>query len=148
MNKVLDSLRSFQLAQAAALRRASDTVGVPETSLIALQNLLSTTGSEGIPMKDLAKHIGVSPAVLTGVVDKLEEHDWVRRQLSPTDRRSTVVVATVPEDAPVMAVLRALDEPIRKVANSIPESTAIVVRQLIAAMVDELRAFDPEHHAT
>ena len=42
-------------------------------------------------MKDLAHDLGVSPAVLTGIVDRLEEKGWIRRQLhqhrSPLDRR-------------------------------------------------------------
>jgi DNA-binding MarR family transcriptional regulator len=146
MNRVLDSLRSFQLAQAAALRRASETVGVPETSLVAMQVLLASP--DGVAMKDLAHDIGVSPAVLTGVVDKLEEHGWVRRELSPTDRRSTVVVPTASEDSAVVTVLHALDEPLRKVANSIPESTAGVVRQLVSDMVNELRSFEPDKVTT
>jgi DNA-binding MarR family transcriptional regulator len=148
MNRVLDSLRSFQVAQAAAYHRASDAVGVPETSLIALQTLRSVNDGAGVPMKDLAREIGVSPAVLTGVVDRLEERGWIRRQLSPTDRRSTVVVPTVDDDSDIISVLRALDEPLRKVANSIPDSTAAVVRQLVGAMVDELRAYEPEESET
>jgi DNA-binding MarR family transcriptional regulator len=143
MNRVLDSLRSFQLAQSAAFRRAADALGVPDTALNALNTLVSPRNEGGMSMKDLAHDVGVSPAVLTGVVDRLEEKGWVKRQLNATDRRVTVIVPTMPEDSPVAHVLRALDEPLRKVANSIGEDTAAVVRRMVVAMEEELRNFDP-----
>jgi DNA-binding MarR family transcriptional regulator len=144
MNKVLDSLRRFQFAQSAAFHRASDALGVSDTALHALRTLLTDTDEHGVPMKDLAHNLGVSPALLTGIVDRLEEKGWIRRQLNRHDRRSTVVVPTVGEDSDVMRVLHALDAPLRQVANSISDDAAAVVRAMTAAMEAELRRFDPE----
>lgn len=143
MNRVLDSLRTFQLAQAAALRRAGDVLEVSDTALNTLNTLIHANAESGLPMKELAKEVGVSRAVLTGLVDRLEEKGWVERQLSRTDRRSTVVVPTITDDSAVARILRALDEPMRRVANSISDETAAVVRRLVGAMEDELRNFDP-----
>ncbi len=147
MNKVLDSLRSFQFAQNAAFHRAGDALGVSDTALNAIHTLLTHArlhpGETGLSMKDLAHELGVSPAVLTGIVDRLEEKGWIRRQLHRTDRRSTVVVPTVEEGSDVQAVLSALDEPLRKVANSLSDEAASVVKRLTAAMEAELRDFDP-----
>ncbi len=81
--------------------------------------------------------------MLTGIVDRLEEKGWIRRQLHRTDRRSTLVVPTVEEGSDVQAVLSALDEPLRKVANSLSDEAASVVKRLTAAMEAELRDFDP-----
>ena len=144
MNGVLDALRQFQFAQSAAFHRASEALGIPDAALGALQTLVTQAGGTGIPMKDLAHELGVSPAVLTGIVDRLEEKGWVRRQLHSTDRRSTVVVPTVSESTEVVRVLESLDAPLRKVANSIDESAAAIVRAMAAAMEAELRQFDPE----
>jgi DNA-binding MarR family transcriptional regulator len=143
MNRVLDSLRQFQLAQAAALRRAGDALGISDTALNTLATLAGKS-ENGLSMKDLAHEVGVSPAVLTGLVDRLEEKGWVRREHSPTDRRSIVVFPTIAEDSRVADILHALDEPLRKVANSIGDDTAAVVRRLAGAMEAELRNFDPE----
>lgn len=143
MNGVLDALRQFQLAQAAAFRRAGDALGISDTALNTLRTLIATGGGSGLAMKDLAQEVGVSPAVLTGLVDRLEEKGWVERRLSTTDRRVTEVVPTVDDDSPVGRVLRALDDPLRKVANSIGDGTATVVRRLAGDMETELRNFDP-----
>jgi DNA-binding MarR family transcriptional regulator len=144
MNKVLDSLRKFQFAQTAAYHRASDALGVTDGALNAIHTLVTDADEEGVTMKDLAQRLGVSPAVLTGIVDRLEEKGWIRRQLHSSDRRSTVVIPTVDEDSEIMRVLHALDAPLRRVANSISDDAAAVVRTMTAAMEDELRHFDPE----
>jgi DNA-binding MarR family transcriptional regulator len=144
MNRVLDSLRRFQFAHAAAFHRASDALGISDTALNAIRTLVNESDEDGVTMKDLAHDLGVSPAVLTGIVDRLEEKGWIRRQLHRTDRRSTVVIATVDEDSEVLRVLHALDAPLRKVANSISDDAAAVVRAMAAAMEAELRSFDPE----
>lgn len=144
MNGVLESLRRFQLAQAAAFRRAADVLGVSETALITLNTLMNGHVETGLPMKELAQEVGVSPAVLTGLADRLEDKGWVRRRISRTDRRSTDIVPTISDADPVTAVLNALDEPVRRVANSISNASAEVVRRMIGSMEDELRAFDPE----
>ncbi len=144
MNRVLDALRSFQSAQSAALHRASDALGISQTALGALQTLMNDPDPEGVTMKDFAQNVGVSPAVLTGIVDKLEEKGWIRRQLHRTDRRSTVVVPTVDDDSDVRRLLHALDAPMRRVANSIPDDVAAIVRTMTGAMEAELRQFDPD----
>lgn len=144
MNKVLDTLRRFQFAQTAAFHRASEALGISDAALNAIHRLVTDADEEGVTMKDLAHNLGVSPAVLTGIVDRLEEKGWIRRQLHATDRRSTVVVPTVDDDSEVLRVLHALDEPLRRVANSISEDAAAVVRSMAGAMEAELRNFDPE----
>lgn len=144
MNRVLDALRSFQSAQTAAFHRASEALGISDAALSAIRALVTHNVEDGVTMKDLAHDLGVSPAVLTGIVDRLEEKGWIRRQLHSTDRRSTVIVATVDEDSDVMRVLHALDAPLRRVANSISDDAAAVVRTMSGAMEAELRNFNPE----
>lgn len=142
MNRVLDSLRHFQLAQAAAARRASDALGIPESSLHALRELVHA--SEPITMKRLATAIGVTPAVATGVIDRLEVKGWVRRQIAPGDRRAFQVVLTLDDDSRVLRVIHELDDPLRRVANSISADEARMVRALAEAMQDQLDRFEPE----
>ncbi len=144
MNRVLDSLRRFQFAQTAAFHRASEALGVPDAALHAMRTVVSDTGPDGVAMKDLAHDLGVSPAVVTGIVDRLEEKGWIRRELHRTDRRSTIVVPTVDDDSDVMLILHALDAPLRRVANSVSDDVAAVVRTMAGAMETELRQFDPD----
>lgn len=143
MNRVLDSLRRFQAAQTAASRRACAALGVPEAALTALRQLLSEPSAHGMGMKELSAAVGISPAVATGIVDRLESRGWVQRRADPRDRRALLVVPTVPADSPVREVIRELDEPLRAVANSLSDRDAQVVRLLASAMEDTLDHYQP-----
>jgi DNA-binding MarR family transcriptional regulator len=41
----------------------------------------------------LARHTGVHPATLTGILDRLEHGGWIARERDPADRRGVVVRA-------------------------------------------------------
>jgi DNA-binding MarR family transcriptional regulator len=47
--------------------------------------LIASTG--GLPVGELAKHLGVGPSAVTPLVDKLVDHGYVRREEDPSDRR-------------------------------------------------------------
>jgi DNA-binding MarR family transcriptional regulator len=86
-------------AFAASLRRsgslmqlmgqaAADRIGVNATDLNCL-NLLSFSGQ--MTAGQLARATGLSTASITGVIDRLEEAGYVRRERDAADRRRVVV---------------------------------------------------------
>jgi DNA-binding MarR family transcriptional regulator len=86
-------------AFAASLRRtgslmqlmgqaAADRIGVNATDLNCL-NLLSFSGQ--MTAGQLARATGLSTASITGVIDRLEEAGYVRRERDAADRRKVVV---------------------------------------------------------
>ena len=86
-------------AFAASLRRtgsliqlmgqaAADRIGINATDLNCL-NLLSFSGQ--MTAGQLAKATGLSTASITGVIDRLEETGFVRRERDAADRRRVVV---------------------------------------------------------
>jgi DNA-binding MarR family transcriptional regulator len=86
-------------AFAASLRRsgslmqlmgqaAADRIGVNPTDLNCL-NLLSFSGQ--MTAGQLARATGLSTASITGVIDRLEEGGYVRRERDAADRRRVVV---------------------------------------------------------
>ena len=86
-------------AFAAAIRRtgslmqlmsqaAADRIGINSTDLNCL-NILSFRGR--MTAGELARETGLTTASITGVVDRLEEAGFVRRERDPQDRRRVVV---------------------------------------------------------
>jgi DNA-binding MarR family transcriptional regulator len=67
---------------------AADRIGINATDLNCL-NLLSFSGQ--MTAGQLAKATGLSTASITGVIDRLEEAGFVRRERDTTDRRRVVV---------------------------------------------------------
>ena len=50
---------------------------------------------EGISMTELSRYLMVSNGNVTGIIDRLVEHNWVERLVTPGDRRTTRVKLTV-----------------------------------------------------
>src|SRR6266516_1076555 len=89
----------LEVAFATAMRRtgalmqlmgqaAADRIGINNTDLNCL-NILSFSGH--MTAGELAKATGLSTASITGVIDRLEEAGFVRRERDPADRRRGVV---------------------------------------------------------
>ena len=67
---------------------AADRIGINATDLNCL-NILSFSGQ--MTAGELARATGLSTASITGVVDRLEEAGYVRRERDPRDRRRVVI---------------------------------------------------------
>src|SRR5579863_10050526 len=89
----------LEVAFAAAMRQsgslmqlmsqaAADRIGINSTDLNCL-NILSFRGQ--MTAGELARETGLTTASITGVVDRLEEAGFVRRERDPQDRRRVVV---------------------------------------------------------
>ena len=89
----------LEVAFATAMRRtgalmqlmsqaAADRIGINATDLNCL-NILSFSGH--MTAGELAKATGLTTASITGVIDRLEEAGFVRRERDPHDRRRVVV---------------------------------------------------------
>jgi DNA-binding MarR family transcriptional regulator len=69
-------------------QRAADRLGINPTDLNCL-NIVALSGS--MTAGDLARATGLTTASITGVLDRLEEAGFVRRERDATDRRRVVV---------------------------------------------------------
>jgi DNA-binding MarR family transcriptional regulator len=74
----------MQLLGAASAER----IGINVTDLNCL-NILALTGS--MTAGELARETGLTTASITGVIDRLEEAGFVRRERDPGDRRRVIV---------------------------------------------------------
>ncbi|SMB90426.1 MarR family winged helix-turn-helix transcriptional regulator [Deinococcus hopiensis] len=69
-------------------------VGLNHSSRDVLFTLHRSAGPDGLPASELANLLAVSPASVTGRVDRLEARGWVTRTLDPEDRRSWRIALT------------------------------------------------------
>lgn len=77
-----------------ALLRAADQWAQLEVTLPQLKVLLLLGLHGSSPVSTLAQQMRVSPPNVTGILDRLEAHGWVRRTSDPQDRRVVRVVLT------------------------------------------------------
>jgi DNA-binding MarR family transcriptional regulator len=84
------NLRHFVVELLVSSYEATEDAGVNPTDFGALCLLLLHGPA---PAGRLAELTGLTSGAVTGVVDRLEEGGYVRREVDPADRRKVIVVA-------------------------------------------------------
>lgn len=98
-----------------------------------LKCLLSLEPGQVRPMRALAEVLRCDASWVTGLVDGLEEHGYVERQVHPTDRRIKVVTITSQgEDAKARAKAALAEPPLSIAALSPVEQREL--RDLLAKL--------------
>ena len=95
----------WELSTAVVLfhEAVADRLGLSATDHKAL-GLIMRAGA--LTAGDLAQWTGLSPGAVTGLIDRLEQAGFVRRQRDPDDRRRVVVIA-VPDQRPDLSEILA-----------------------------------------
>lgn len=88
VNTVKDAVRGLRTELALLNRRISGRLELRDGDLDLLE-LIARIGPMG--PSALAKHAGLHPATMTGVLDRLEKGGWLTRERDPADRRSVVL---------------------------------------------------------
>ncbi|MBI5160710.1 MAG: MarR family transcriptional regulator [Micrococcales bacterium] len=144
-HRIAASLSRFQLAEAAALRRARGALGIRDTDLHALRHLLDAEGrDERITARQLAATVGISPAGATFLIDRLERDGYVRRERQAHDRRAVRIVSTVPPGSEVRRVLGGIETQIEQVASRLSGADVEVVATFLDAATTAMTEIDPE----
>jgi DNA-binding MarR family transcriptional regulator len=73
---------------APALRRMQGSGGAHAPRVRLLSHLLE---AGPVPMREIARHLDISPQAVTGIVDALEADGLIGRERHSTDRRLTMV---------------------------------------------------------
>jgi DNA-binding MarR family transcriptional regulator len=75
------------------------TAGNPERTTLELnvrqRLVIQSLGiAGGRPIAAIGQQLGLTPSTMTGLVDRLEEQGYLRREAHPSDRRATVLRLT------------------------------------------------------
>src|SRR3954454_1538551 len=82
----------------------------------------------------LARRLRISPAVVTGLLDRLEQRGYVRRRMDPVDRRRQRLELTERGRAISQAVHQALSSELAEQFGQIPASDREALQQAIGIL--------------
>lgn len=93
----LTAEESHALAMMHLIHRV--TAGNPERTTLELnvrqRLIIQSLGLAGSrPIAAIGQQLGLTPSTMTGLVDRLEEQGYLRREAHPSDRRATVLRLT------------------------------------------------------
>ena len=88
---------------------------------------------------ELARHLGVTSAASSGVVDRLVAHGHAERRAHPDDGRRTVVVVSESGRASVIGWLLPMFQELAALDRSLSESDRAVVERYLTGAVEALR---------
>ena len=88
MNAITDATREMAVVMTVLNLRVGEQVGLRDVEMKAL-DVLNRDGA--MSAKALGQRLGMHPATMTGILDKLEKGGWVTRERDPDDRRAVQI---------------------------------------------------------
>lgn len=135
-SRVMQSLRSYRSAEMAMRRRTQDAMAMGENELRVLRFLTRATasGRDATPA-DLARHLGLSTASITALLDRLERTGHVRRERHPTDRRKILVRSTEQTEDEMRDTLGDMHARMMRATRGMSDAEA----DIVTAFLDRMR---------
>ena len=129
---VLQALREYREAEMAMRKRTQGSMGMNETDLAALRHVMAATSrAEHVSPKDLARHLDITPASVSTLLERLERAGHLLRVADPDDARRVRVECTELAHREVRATLRDMHSQMMVAVEDLtPDEAATVVRFL------------------
>lgn len=121
--QIIDALRQYQEADSAMHARAREVSSMSDNEIRIIQFLLTAARRDDtVTPTALSKHLGVTSASMTALLDRLERAGAIERVRHPSDRRSLVITATPLAERTVGAPVVAFQQATRQIAAELTEA--------------------------
>jgi len=133
--RVMEAMRAYRSAEMAMRRRTQSSMSMGENELLVLRFLTraSAAGQDITPV-DLSRHLGVSTASMTALLDRLERSGHLQREPHPSDRRKILVTTTAHADEEMRDTLRSLHSRMMQATRGMTEGETVAVTAFLQRM--------------
>lgn len=108
--EVLDALARFRASDTRMHQRVRQTTSLGENELRILQLLIMRhRAGDVVRPSEISRHLNISSASTTALLDRLERQGSVQRVSHPTDRRSILIAPTERAEREVADLVDAFD---------------------------------------
>lgn len=140
---VMESLRSYRAAEVAMRRRTRQAMDMGENELLVLRYLMrARSGGQDVTPVLISRHLGITSASTTALLDRLERTGHIVRSPNPADRRSVLIEASEKSDAEIRDTLTALHERMMEVVRAMGDDDRRAVVRFLASMEQAVDAID------
>lgn len=137
VTQVLDALQRYRMAENAMNDRARAASGMSENEMRIVRYLLTQAEEKhAVTPTDLSKHLGVTSASMTALLDRLERAGAIERVRHPSDRRSLLITATDHAEQTVGAPVVAFQNETQRIADDLPPDEHSVVVAFLEKLTD------------
>lgn len=132
---VVSAYNRFRTADLARQARVRATTGLGDNELRVLQFLLRAQqeGRDVMP-SEIARHIGISSASTTALLDRLARGGSLQRVSHPTDRRSILITLTPAAERVVTDTVDVMERRIDQVAAALDRGARAQVAEFFDAL--------------
>ncbi len=131
--RVVEMLRAYRAAETDMLTRARRALSMSENEFHAVRFLLQQPEEAARPQA-LIRHLGISSASVTTMVDKLERAGRVQRRAIEGDRRAVAISATAQVREEMHAMVGEVDHVMETAAQQLTPSELQTVGRFLRAM--------------
>ena len=127
----------FRRADAAFYQRIRSVTAMGDNELRVVQYVLQAhrQGREVKPT-EIARHLGVSSASTTALLDRLERAGSLQRLSHPTDRRSILIAPTPEVEARLSATVEEYGRRLEQLAAELSDQDRTAVERFLGALSD------------
>jgi DNA-binding MarR family transcriptional regulator len=127
----------FRRADAAIYQRIRSVTGMSDNELRLAQYVLQAhrQGREVKPT-EIARHLGISSASTTALLDRLERGGALQRLSHPTDRRSILIAPTDEVEARLSATVEEYGRRLAQLSAQLSDQDRAAVERFLGALAD------------
>ena len=142
---VVAAYERFRRADAAFYQRIRSVTGMGDNELRVVQYVLQAhRQGRAVKPTEIARHLGVSSASTTALLDRLERAGSLQRLSHPTDRRSILIAPTREVEARLSATVEEYSRRLAELSGELSDDERATVERFLAALTDAADAIASE----
>lgn len=131
--EIRNSLRDLGLQLSLLNQQVSARIAIRLGDLNCL-DVISRRGP--LSPSTLARHTGLHPATITGVLDRLERAGWIARDRDPADRRAVVVRSLRERDGEIVRLYSGMNSAVDQILASYADDQLGVLADFLRRTAD------------
>lgn len=154
MSKTINTQTQYDIRILSALRRITRAIAVHSRQLATYNNVtapqlicLSGIVENGpITATEISRKIHVSPSTVVGILDRLEDKGWIRRERGREDRRIVFVTATEAGAELVRVTPSPIQTTLSDALKDLPEAEQVAITTSLEKIVMLMEAHSVVAH--